>query len=130
MRRIVLALFVAVACLGSTALAADKEPENTDPSFWMQKKLEYTQNILAGIAKEDYDEINKNAMAMGGLNRIESFVRGRTPGYRTQLRVFQFANDELIRQANKENLEGATMAFTQMTISCVNCHKELKAAAE
>jgi hypothetical protein len=39
------------------------------------------------------------------------------------LRLFEFADRELIRAAREENLYGATLAFTQLTISCVNCHK-------
>jgi hypothetical protein len=48
------------------------------------------------------------------------------PGYRTQLEVFNDANEQIIRQAQKDNVEGAALAFTQLTISCVNCHKQLR----
>ena len=65
---------------------------------------------------------------MKALSRIEGFVRGRTPGYRTQLQIFQDATEELMRQAEKENVDGAALAFTQLTISCVNCHKQLREA--
>ncbi len=48
------------------------------------------------------------------------------PGYKTQLEVFATANEEIIRQADEDNVEGAALAFTQLTISCVNCHKQLR----
>ena len=104
--------------------AADKSDPKS--SVWMRKKLEYTQNILAGITAGDFDLVSQNANAMKGLSKIEAFVRGRTPGYRGQLQVFQEANDEILRQAQKENAEGAALAFTQLTISCINCHKQLR----
>lgn len=111
----------------ATALTADdKKKEKQEPSFWMKQKLTYSQEILAGLAKEDFDLIKKNAMAMKGLNKIEFFVRQRPEGYRTQLKTFQFSVDQLINSAEDDNLDGATLAFTQMTISCVNCHKELR----
>ncbi|MBC8351207.1 MAG: cytochrome c [Planctomycetes bacterium] len=44
----------------------------------------------------------------------------------TQLKTFEFSVNELVRNAEDKDLDGATLAFTQMTISCVNCHKELR----
>ena len=106
-----------------------KSPETaeTQPSVWMRKKLEYSRNILAGLSSEDFDKVAANAEAMQGMSRFEGFLRGKMPGYRTQLEVFQDANEEIIRQAQKDNVEGAALAFTQLTISCVNCHKQLRA---
>jgi hypothetical protein len=92
----------------------------------MRLKLDYSRNILAGLASEDFDKIAKNAEAMQGMSRFEGFIRGKMPGYRSQLQVFQSANEELVRQAQKDNVEGAALAFTQLTISCVNCHKQLR----
>jgi hypothetical protein len=107
--------------------AKDKEAkEERDPSIWMKQKLTYSERILEGLAKGDMDLINKNASAMRALNRIEYFVRRDPPAYRTQLNVFQFSVDELIRCSQEDNLDGAALAFTQMTMSCVNCHKHIR----
>lgn len=101
-----------------------------DASYWMTKKLELSQNVLAGLTKSDFEMIAENAEKMRDLNRFESFVRRRTPAYRTQLRLFQHANAELVRTAEAKNIEGATLAFTQLTTSCVNCHKQLRDLGE
>jgi hypothetical protein len=42
------------------------------------------------------------------------------------LTLFQTANRELIRAAENENLDGATLAYLQLTLSCVNCHKVVR----
>ena len=114
-----------------TALSEEKEPPAgtaVQPSIWMKKKLDYSQNMLAGLASADFDKITENAQAMQGLSKLEWFVRGQAPGYRTQLEIFLDANAEIIKQAKQDNLEGSTLAFTQLTISCVNCHKHLRAS--
>jgi hypothetical protein len=105
-----------------------KTPEAaaSQPSVWMRTKLDFSRNILAGLASEDFDKVAANAQAMQGMSMFESFIRGKMPSYRTQLEVFQDANDEIIRQAQKDNVEGAALAFTQLTMSCVNCHKQLR----
>jgi hypothetical protein len=105
--------------------AAEKQP-----SAWMKLKLDYSQKLLAGLTRADFDALVQNAMAMRGLSTIEGFVRSRKPGYSLQLEVFNDANAELIKQAQQENLEGAALAFTQLTISCVNCHKRLREDAK
>jgi hypothetical protein len=105
---------------------ADEPAKDSAPSVWMRKKLDYSQSILEGLSTADFDKIAQNARAMQSLSRVEAFVRGRTPGYRRQLQIFQSANEELIEQADNDNVEGAALAFTQVTISCVNCHKQLR----
>jgi hypothetical protein len=117
---------VSVCLLGIAVIYAGDEPKDDEPSIWMKQKLAYSQRILNGLATEDYEMIAENATAMKGLSRIEGFVRSKTEGYRTQLKTFEFATSELIRNSEQENLDGATLAFTQMTISCVNCHKEIR----
>ena len=128
-------LIVLALCALTTSLNADqpqnpKEDESKDPSVWMRMKLEYSKNILEGVTKADFALIEQNAAKMRGLNRFERFVRGRWDGYAEQLQTFQQANDEIIKQARKDNVEGATLAFTQMTISCVTCHKKLREQAK
>lgn len=114
-----------------TACAEEQEEGQQQPtSFWMQKKLEYSQRVLNALPLEDFEEIRKNAAAMKRLSRIEGFVRRTdTEQYRTQLHVFEFANNELIRSADNKNIEGAALAFTQLTLSCVNCHKIIRQPA-
>ena len=129
MKRLMVVAAVFLLCgfaAGVTGQETDQDEQG--PSFWMAKKLEYSQTILNGLATEDFDKIEQNALAMKGLNRIEYFVRQQPEGYRTQLKIFQYSVNELIRHSEDEDLDGATLAFTQMTISCINCHKQLRSA--
>jgi hypothetical protein len=116
-------LFVAV--LACPAWAADQEPDEQG-SFWMQKKLEYSEKILAGLAVEDFEQIGKNARSMKALTQMEKWVHGRTPQYRSQLLIFQNANQQIIRMADEKSLDGAALAYVQLALSCVNCHKVVR----
>jgi hypothetical protein len=132
--RILTAAVLLLAGLSQAAsTAAQEKPEKQETkdqpaSFWMKKKLDYAQNILSGIALGDFDKIAQNGEAMRGLSKIEGFFRRQMPGYGGQLQIFEQAVDEIIRQANKDNVDGAALAFTQLTISCVNCHKHIREA--
>jgi len=125
MRKCVVVAVLGIALL-PVALSAEDQKEDREPSYWMKQKLTYAQEILNGLAKEDYALLTKNARAMQALDKIELFVRQKPEGYRTQLKTFQFSVNELVRNAEDKNLDGATLAFTQLTVSCVNCHKELR----
>jgi len=104
----------------------DEKIDDKNPSIWMKKKLDYSQNILAGITSEDFDKIADNARAMKGLGKFEAFIRSRNAAYTRQLQSFEDINDEIIRQADNDNVEGVALAFTQLTVNCVNCHKVLR----
>lgn len=104
---------------------AEKQP--SEPmSFWMKKKLDFSKNVLEGIALGDFDKVVQNAQTLRSLSKIEAFVRRDTPGYRQQVVQFENSLDELIRSGKKENVEGATLAFHQLTVSCVHCHRQLR----
>jgi hypothetical protein len=96
----------------------------------MEQKLRLSQEILKGLASGDFALIGKSAEIMQGLNKIEVFVRREPEGYRDSMRQFVLANDDLIRASAEENLEGATLAFNQLTVSCVNCHRHLRESGE
>ena len=94
--------------------------------FWMDVKLEESQAIFAAMTTADYEAIVKSAETLKTLSRVEGFVRRKNPKYRTQLRSFEFATREIEYHGKRENIEGVVLGFNQLTLSCVNCHKQLR----
>jgi hypothetical protein len=107
------------------AKTADKS-QGKPFSFWMEKKLEYAQEILEGLATGDLNQVAEKSRQIRVLSRVEGWIRKGKPGYRAQLQAFEFANSEIERHAKAGNLEGAAMGFQQLTISCVSCHAILR----
>ena len=123
MRTIAMAGLVAVVVWSVITPPVRGAEEEEKMSFWMKKKLEYTEGVLVGLTSEDYEAIGKNARSMNALGYFEKWVRAGSNEYRSQLKIFQNANERLIRMADEENLDGAVLAYVQLTLSCVNCHK-------
>jgi cytochrome c556 len=121
-----LAAVLVTLLVAGGAAAEPEKPDEGQGSFWMQKKLEYSQKILAGLATADFETIGKNARSMNALTQMEKWVRAGVPEYRAQLRIFQNANEQLIRMADERELDGATVAYVQLALSCVNCHKVVR----
>ncbi|QDV42727.1 hypothetical protein Enr13x_25770 [Stieleria neptunia] len=105
---------------------AETETDATTMSVWMEKKLKHSQAILRGLAMGDFEDVKYNAGRLKLLNRVEGFVRRRHPSYRVHVNTFSRVSSEIERQAEKKNIEGATLAFNQLTVSCVECHKSLR----
>lgn len=113
----------------SSATTADSpDGQEQKPSHWMERKMRLSKAAFEGIAKGDFDQIRSSARDMKVLSRAEHFVRSKPESYRIQLKLFRFANDELMKSAQSKNIESATLAFNQLTVSCVNCHKIIRAA--
>ncbi|NIP86015.1 MAG: hypothetical protein GTO03_10810 [Planctomycetales bacterium] len=104
---------------------AEKE-ERPGGSVWMRTKIKYAQNVLSALATSDFAVIQENAERMNAITQLEKWARGKDTDYQTQLGFFRHANRELSRQASRKNLDGATLAFMQVTASCVNCHRHLR----
>ena len=115
--------------------AQDKKPPPTTSkeredksSVWMAMKLKSTEQILGGLAHGDFKAIRESASAMALTGYLEKWFRAEDPVYKRQVMLFEAANAELIRQAAAQNLEGATLAYNQLTVSCVQCHKIVRDA--
>ena len=114
----------------SFAFAEDKPAEKVAAQLTMAAKLKFATIILEGLTNDDLDRVLDGARAMNGLNELEAFVRRRNPAYTAQLNVFRTSTDGVVAAAESKNLDGAALAFTQLTVSCVNCHKTLRAPAK
>jgi len=129
MKKLLILLTTLMFLLVSNPASADEKSEKSkkdSSNIGMRIKLDLSKQILAALSEGDFESLEESAKAMRALNQIEWFVSRKTPGYQTQLKTFQFSTDELVRNANEKNIDGATLGFTQMTISCVNCHKAIR----
>ena len=104
---------------------ATQSEETETSKVDMQKKLEYAKNILDGLVTEDFDKIIQSGKALNELGK-RKWLENESAAYRTQNQVFWFTTGTLIMAAEDKNIDGATLSYTQMTHSCVNCHKLIR----
>src|SRR3954454_20604135 len=93
---------------------------------FMRNKLEYSKNVLDGLAREDYNLIARDARALKALSEKSAWKDAMIPNasdYVAYTMEFQRLADQLEQKAKQRNLDGSTLAYVQMTITCVNCHK-------
>lgn len=125
-----LALLVVIAATLSIrhTRGADDQPDEKEKaaSVWMKQKLVASQSILAGLTEADFGKIEKSAESMMIVEYLEKWARADRPKYKELLGDFEHANKAMIAAAREKSLDGATLAYVQLTISCVNCHKVVR----
>lgn len=95
----------------------------TDIHTFMRLKLAHSQQVLEGIVLEDFEMITKHASAMSVLLEDEKWMVFQTPEYRTHSNIFNEVCRDLKKAAERRNIDAATLAYMEMTMSCVKCHK-------
>jgi hypothetical protein len=134
MRRMILLIVVVVflvAVLGPViwgfgAKAAPPKPGD-DTAVIMQKKLAHAQKILEGISLEELDKVGEHAKEMMALSKQAEFMVLKTPQYELQVNSFRRALEDMQKGVKDKNLDTAALAYVDMTMSCVKCHKHVRA---
>jgi hypothetical protein len=114
----------AFAVMFSCALATvGKDEPRGELRKFMRQKLEHSKGVLEGLALEDFDMIARNADAMRTLGQDARWRVSPNLNYLRLSSEFQDLANELVRSARKRNLDGATLAYVDLTLNCVKCHK-------
>ncbi|WP_145372268.1 hypothetical protein [Maioricimonas rarisocia] len=120
-----LGLILSLICGG--AAVPDEGP--SDRHRLMERKLVATQQILTSLTREDYAAMQSAADDLLELAR-QQWTTDESPRYRAHLKDFWITLEGVSEAAEEKKLDGATLAYVQMTISCVKCHKYLRQPVE
>lgn len=104
---------------------AQTRPDATTKEI-MKEKLDHSHYILNGIATGNFDLISGNAENLSKLSQSAPWRARETPEYEVLSAEFRRHADALAKAARDRNLDAASLAYVQMTLSCVNCHKYMR----
>jgi cytochrome c556 len=115
------------AAHGPAQKAKTDQPELPSEQQVMQVKLKRAHTLLESLVKEDFKGLEASATSLSQISKATAFLRAyKTEEYELQARVFQRAADTLAAKAREKNLDGATLAYLDMTVSCVDCHNHFR----
>jgi len=118
---LILSLFFA----GTKSTYAQAEKESGVKEA-MRQKVSYSQQVLVGITLEDYGLIANNAEKLVELSNKTNWYSRQVPEYELFLNEFRRTAQELKKAGQQKNLDAASLAYVQMTLSCVSCHKFIR----
>jgi hypothetical protein len=127
---LVLAGLTAGFIMLSTTRANQPTQKRTRAEF-MRQKLDFSKEVLEGLALERYDTIEKAGKALKKLSEAAEWEVATIPNatdYVMLTSEFQRHADDLVKQSKQKNVDGATIAFFKLTTTCVQCHKFIRAA--
>lgn len=93
---------------------------------FMRDKLELAQGILEGLSVENYDLIISRSQKLSAMSQEADWKVFENPDYEQQSLAFRRNVDALTKAAKNKNLDGATLAYVRVTMSCVECHKYVR----
>ena len=117
----VLAAWLAIG-FSTNAIPAPKKHRNPI----MQQKLVHAQKVLEGIAVQDFSLVRTNAEALITLSNKAEWQALKTSDYEVHSLAFRRYAQALVSAAKKKNVDAAALAYVQMTMNCVNCHKHVR----
>ena len=122
----------AIACLAAAAigvpltLAAQTTTQPDQVAPFMRVKLTHSQDVLEGLAVEDYDLIDRGAQQLSLTSEDASWQVLQTEDYARMSADFRRSCDRLREAARAKNLDGAALAWMEVTMKCVQCHKYIR----
>ena len=93
---------------------------------FMRTKLVASQKVLEGLAVEDFDLISKGTGELIVVAGAAEFMVSDDAAYVEHADDFRRILNKLAVAAKEKRLDGATLAYMDMTMSCVECHKHVR----
>lgn len=122
-----LAMTVSVFLAAGLALGlAQSSKKSRATKEFMRDKLELAQGILEGLSVENYDLIVSRSQKLSAMSQQADWKVFENPDYEQQSIAFRRNVDALTKAAKNKNLDGATLAYVRVTMSCVECHKYVR----
>lgn len=106
--------------------ADEAPPQRSTLEAFMRLKLSHAQDVLEGLATEDYRRIARGAQKLRALAADASWNVYETEEYAFYSREFTDAARQMSASARDRNIDGAALAYVQLTLSCVHCHKHVR----
>lgn len=124
--RFLLTPLVLALLFGGTKFTYAQTEKESGVKEAMRKKVAYSQQVLVGITLEDYGLIANNAEKLVELSNKTNWYSRQVPEYELFLNEFRRNAEQLMEAGKRKNLDAASLAYGQMTLSCVSCHKFLR----
>ncbi len=93
---------------------------------FMRMKLEASSKVLEGLTTENFRMISEGAQTLKKMSTAERWRVSNDPLYRQYSAEFTQLAERLAEKANAHNIDGATLAWVECTMSCIRCHNHAR----
>lgn len=129
MKKIILVLLF-VSLIAGTPWPSPAQQRSGGLGKLMQDKLNSSKALLEGIALADFNRISGSADKLIQISKAADWFVFKTPKYELYTNEFRRAAEVIAQKASAKNLDGVTLAYFDMTMSCVRCHQYVREVRE
>lgn len=108
---------------GSTVSSQETEPIKK----LMNLKLDSARAILESVIKQDFETLKESSFRLGVLTASSDWNVIPTPEYKQNMADFRRAVEALGETPKGGDIDSAALAYVDMTLRCVQCHKYVRA---
>ncbi|APZ94955.1 hypothetical protein [Fuerstiella marisgermanici] len=102
---------------------ADNEAGDGALDRFMQQKLAASSRILEGLMTDDLKSVAVNADKLLEMSKEERWRASNDMMYLQHSTQFRNAVADLYNKADKRSIDGASLAWVNVTMSCIKCHE-------
>jgi hypothetical protein len=107
--------------------SSSQEKKKREPDPLMVQKLKESQTLLEGLALNDMAKVQASAEELLRISKAAQFRRAlSTAKYEYHANSFQRTAETIIEKAKAKNIDGATLAYLDLTMTCVRCHQHTR----
>ena len=92
----------------------------------MEAKSRYAHALLDALVAEDFEAIRRQAFRLKAVAETADWKAIESPAYVRSSEAFIHATEELMEAASDENGDAAALAYMDLTLKCVQCHRFLR----
>ena len=93
---------------------------------FMRMKLDASTKVLEGLTTENFRMISEGAQTLKKMSTAERWRVSNDALYRQYSAEFTQLAERLAEKANAHNIDGATLAWVECTMSCIRCHNHAR----
>lgn len=124
----IVALVAALAASISAVMSRADEPKKDKDATQalMQRKLKESQKALEGLALNDFKKIAASSDELIEVSKAAEWKVLKDAQYELFSNEFRRRVDQMGKAAREKNIDGATLAYVEVTMTCVRCHQHVR----
>lgn len=92
----------------------------------MKQKLEHAQGLLGALAIGDFERMITHSKELQRISLEARWSQPHSPAYAEYGEDFRSALERVALSAEKQNIDGASLNYVQVVLTCVQCHKVVR----
>ena len=94
----------------------------------MREKLMHAETLVGAVVLGNHGQVAQSAAELLRLSEATTWSPLQTPQYLNHASQFRVAAQSLADEAQARDIDGVSLAYMEMTLSCVQCHKHVRGA--